>query len=1211
MARRRTRRVRDEDKYADDAPSPRKRRAPPRRWGRRLVLLSILVGGLLAAAPTLLSRSAVVRQFVLARALPREAGRLTCDSAEFGWLSDQRLAGVKVIDANGEPLAEIATVASDRSLLSLATNRSQLGTVRIEQPVLHVQTRPGGSNIEDFVAALATPTDSNPGGDSPSADQSPRIAIEVVDGVVQGYDTATGRRWQLAQFQLAAGRSGDAEAWQGSGSALLSAESPAVAPGALVPSRGEVKFRVQQAGDGVVQIELLANRAPLAPLEGWLTRWAPGCRLSGETSADARLAIRPAPPGPAVVGPASLPPQSSEIRAAGKLDLVDCWFTSDALGGDTLHTAAAALEFDLAAANSRVAITKLAGKGDWFELSADGQANLGALAAAGTQALPDADARARAQFDVARLAAMLPRTLGLRDGVRIDAGVAAIEAASVLEHDARKWTLVAAMQDLAGSDGKREIRWNQPIRVEASLVDSSQGPTLEKALVQSNFAAATLVTAPAGFDGKATFDLAQLAIDLGQFVDLSQWQLAGTGRGQFIIRDLGDGEFETKFDADLAGVRVGRDGKLLYADPEVKLAGEATGKRQGMQLVRLASATATLRGPSETLEAKLLAPAEWTDPAGPQWHVQAAGNGPLAAWVGRLRPWTSLPGEFAGQATIGGEMRLGPPGIAVNRLKFTVNNLQGRIGDTTIAEPRLEASGEIAWDRATGAIAAPKLLLASSTLAVQMQNLALRWDEAASTSLTGTAAFRADLERLATWLGLASGPGAVWPKGEAVGQIQLASNAAATTAELTITAEPLELLRAGDAAPGRTAGTTSLWQEPQLRVAVAAAYDRAADRLQLANLQVEGRTVQLAGTAAIDRLRTTGALSGDVNVTYDANQLARLLTAYVGPGMRIDGANQARLQLAGSLAGPVAAADSAGPPTQLASTVATPWARRWQAKVETGWSAANFYGLPLSAAQITGTLADGQVLVSPIDVAVGQGRLTLSPRLALDPPPKVLTFAPGPIAARVAVSAEVSDAMLKYFVPMVADAVRSAGTFSMDSQGILVPVDNPRMTDATGRLVIHQLDIGPGPMLADVVRIVSQLEAVSRGQTPPTGAPDKLLSMKEQTIEYRVVEGRVYHRGLEFFIDDVPVRSYGSVGFDETLSIRLQVPVQQKWLGRERALQNLAGQIIEIPIEGTFSRPRVEDRAVANLTRQLLQGAASQAIGDELNRALDKLFRKN
>ena len=168
---------------------------------------------------------------------------------------------------------------------------------------------------------------------------------------------------------------------------------------------------------------------------------------------------------------------------------------------------------------------------------------------------------------------------------------------------------------------------------------------------------------------------------------------------------------------------------------------------------------------------------------------------------------------------------------------------------------------------------------------------------------------------------------------------------------------------------------------------------------------------------------------------------------------------------------------------------------------------------------------------------------------------------------------------------------------------------------------MHHLSILPGPGLADVVTLIQRLEATQPRSRPPRrparrrspGSPPqpvKGITMNERTIDVQVVDGRVYHRNLEFLVDDVPVRSYGSVGFDQTIALVIEVPVQAKWVGGTPALQPLIGQIIEIPVSGTFTQWKVDERAVGNFLAQAAQTAVGGAIGDELNKALEGLFRR-
>jgi len=107
-----------------------------------------------------------------------------------------------------------------------------------------------------------------------------------------------------------------------------------------------------------------------------------------------------------------------------------------------------------------------------------------------------------------------------------------------------------------------------------------------------------------------------------------------------------------------------------------------------------------------------------------------------------------------------------------------------------------------------------------------------------------------------------------------------------------------------------------------------------------------------------------------------------------------------------------------------------------------------------------------------------------------------------------------------------------------------------------------------------------------------------------------MVQGRVYHRGLEVWAGrDVMIRTHGSVGLDQTVALVAEVPIQDAWIERERSLASLRGQSLQVPISGTLGEPRMDSRAIQQLASQLLRGAAQQAIGDELNRQINKLLR--
>jgi hypothetical protein len=201
--------------------------------------------------------------------------------------------------------------------------------------------------------------------------------------------------------------------------------------------------------------------------------------------------------------------------------------------------------------------------------------------------------------------------------------------------------------------------------------------------------------------------------------------------------------------------------------------------------------------------------------------------------------------------------------------------------------------------------------------------------------------------------------------------------------------------------------------------------------------------------------------------------------------------------------------------------------------------------------------------------------------------------------------------MLKYIAPVLADATRSDGLFSMRLEGGRVPLDDPRQADLAGQLVIHSVDVLPGRATEQWVRMAQQIGSLVKRrdlQAIATQPATTLLTVRERTVPFRLASGRVYHEGMEFTVGDVTVRSRGSVGLDETLAMTLDVPILDNWVADVPVLSGLRGQSLQIPVAGTLSRPAVDPQAISTLSAQLLRGAAEESFGDDLRGALERLF---
>jgi hypothetical protein len=497
--------------------------------------------------------------------------------------------------------------------------------------------------------------------------------------------------------------------------------------------------------------------------------------------------------------------------------------------------------------------------------------------------------------------------------------------------------------------------------------------------------------------------------------------------------------------------------------------------------------------------------------------------------------------------------------------------------------------------------------------------------------LTGAAAFRADLARLSAWRAATDQPIQYQPSGELTGNVRFAQAGDRINGDLTATGQNLALAgRVGTTQASRGAGTAAqrgsapgyetIWQEPKLTLRGLANYELAADRLSFDQLQIQSNTLQAAASGQIQKLSSTADVNLTGTLNYDLAQVTPLLRPYIGSGVQFAGREQARFAVAGNLN------DNRGPRAQLtgvaigdpyrANTVpvsaTTHWSRRVRAQFEFPWSGANVYGLPVGAGRLAASLGDGALQIEPLSLAVGEGRLTAAPYMRFDPQPAELSLPAGPLITNVRISPEVSEAMLKYVAPVLAGATQSEGHFSMQLDGTRVPLAEPRRADSAGRLTVHSVRVVPGPLARELITVAQQIESLAKRRDPTALAnrpPVTLLAIRDQQVNFRVVEGRVHHQNMEFQVGEVTLRSKGSVGFDESLSLTLHVPIQDAWVTKEPLLAGLRGQSLQVPVSGTLTRPQLDQRAVASLSAQLIQNAAGQAIGGELNKALDKLFK--
>jgi translocation and assembly module TamB len=259
-------------------------RTPKRRWPKRIVIGLTLLVILVMLLPTIIAKTPL-RDVPLRLALRNMHGTVQAGGASLSWFAPLEYSDLEIRNSRGELLVSLAKVQSERSLYGLLSNLNDLGTFRIERPQVNVALRPDGSNLEDLFANEKNPfpkPEPAPVLEQTKASQQlPIVTAEIVDGIVNILDTASGQKWSIDKFNLHV---------RTSPNSMLPAELMASAE---VPIEGRTaQVAVTSApspNGGWDHIDAKIDSLPLAMFRGLADRVAPGLQLNGTLSTNLRL----------------------------------------------------------------------------------------------------------------------------------------------------------------------------------------------------------------------------------------------------------------------------------------------------------------------------------------------------------------------------------------------------------------------------------------------------------------------------------------------------------------------------------------------------------------------------------------------------------------------------------------------------------------------------------------------------------------------------------------------------------------------------------------------------------------------------------------------------------------------------------------------------------------------------------------------------------
>lgn len=1104
------RRVRPDKALAEQSDSTVATKASRSRggkWKRYLIGTVLALVVLVLCAPLLLQSRAIVLGIVQ-QSEAIDPLKLDLKSVSFGWFRPLRITGLEVRDANGKLLAQIGSVDTELSLWRLLTNRSNLGTVSIEQLEATVEVSSGSTNIEEVVQELitkyATPEESEPS--KPVA-----INLLVKESVLHAVDTLTQEAWDLELRQALVemnGEEGSLPKVSAAGKIVQRHPASGIAGQFVIKlhdgdkAASEPATAAEPAGFKLVTsaelqtmplmwISLLKRRLPELPVEsgaGWVSLKAQGVIEDAEHwKIDVTEGLLSEVK---LVAPTLIGNQPASIQQAK-------WSGSWKLDGKRFHVVDNLLVCDFGEASGTASLpwplTPPAVTAPWI---AGGEFEL------------------RTKVDLPKLLEVAPSLVPIRDNMVLISGSADLQMQQKLDGRGlpqSQYTL--NLGDLEANIQGQMIRWDDPLSASMGVQPDAAGDVRFQGAVKAEFCD---FQASGSLDGgrvSGNVNLQRLKKRLDEFVTLPVERVDGTADGTVSWERGADGLITVIGDIQTTPLVLKASGGEL-TEPAWRAQGNLALRLVDNQLRRLDRGLVRLQSSSEEATVELFEPISIpTSTLADDKNVLPPASarikfvGDLAAWQRRLMLMQLWQPDIAlhGKLDLEAAAVLDATHIELTSATWMAEPLEVHTSQWNIAEPRMkgEFKGRIDSQNVT------RLEIAS--LEVQASSFALR---AADNVLPddpnggrqGAGAFRINLANLTSSMNtpIAATPNATvprpgmltssstvsntsgssnpqpWPlrlSGEIVGNANWSVTKAGiawkvTTDGTNILAESLSP-NSSTISPGSLASSVAgrrnendvqkIWEEPRLRAGCEGTWNAETGALTLSPTDLASDWIAYAGQIKMDPKQTDTLLTVDGRYTYDAAKVTQRLQPWLNNWVTLEGQRTEPLTVK----------------MMNAKTGASPLAAL-NVDTQMGWERAKAVGLNIGPAEVPVNITSG-LLKTASSIPVNKGKVDFDLTADLTADPLIIRQKPGNVLTNVDITPEMYQGWLQYVTPIVAQATSAEGELSLTlDRAEFVPADLKRQNIA-GKVTIHRAAIGPGPLSSSVLQLVQYINAIRKG----------------------------------------------------------------------------------------------------------------------------------
>ncbi|MBE3143087.1 MAG: hypothetical protein IMZ61_04085, partial [Planctomycetes bacterium] len=245
--------------------------------------------------------------------------------------------------------------------------------------------------------------------------------------------------------------------------------------------------------------------------------------------------------------------------------------TAPQLKGDKIKTGTLNVAVKMSQQGNLVNVEKMSVATDWLKAEANGTAPMN-MASVSEFMKPDSkyELKANLECDLPAVAAMLPKTLGLKEQTKLTGGKLLGSVQTISEAGAKKLAGQVSIEGLAGMVEGKPISLSEPIQAQAKITAEGDQIKFEKVGVSSAFATVNCTGTMETFNYDAQIDLAKLASELGQFADLGKYKLAGQVASKGQITNNNKTMMVTSL-SNISNLRVSPSADITINEPNASL----------------------------------------------------------------------------------------------------------------------------------------------------------------------------------------------------------------------------------------------------------------------------------------------------------------------------------------------------------------------------------------------------------------------------------------------------------------------------------------------------------------------------------------------------------------------------------------------------------------------------------------------------------------